>query len=101
MNWITRYLEETGDFLTIGKVNLLYGPRRVGKTMLIQKLLSELNVKVFVGDGDDIELRRILGSENKTLILSVFGLYNYIFIDEAQRIPNIGWGLKILSDNLP
>ncbi len=100
--WIKRYYETESVFFRKGKVNLIYGPRRVGKTALIKKLLLQIkNAEIFIGEGDDIELRQILGSERKELILSAFRKYNYIFIDEAQRINNIGWGLKILVDNLP
>ncbi len=99
--WISRYYESKTGFLKKGKVNLLYGPRRVGKTALIDKLLPDKDIKVYHGNGDDIQLRFILGSEDKTKILSSLGDYNYIFIDEAQRIEKVGWGLKILVDNLP
>ncbi len=99
--WISRYYEFNPGYLKTGKVNLLYGPRRVGKTALIKKLLKGVKAKVFIGDGDDIQLRSLLGSEDKTRILSALQDYDYIFIDEAQRISKIGWGLKILVDNLP
>ncbi len=99
--WISRYYESKTGFLKKAKVNLLYGPRRVGKTALIDKLLLDKDIKVYHGNGDDIQLRFILGSEDKTKILSSLGDYNYIFIDEAQRIEKVGWGLKILVDNLP
>jgi predicted AAA+ superfamily ATPase len=98
--WFNRFYEKNKQFLIKGKVNLLYGPRRVGKTALIEKLVSETKNKVFIGNGDDILLRNILNSEDQTKILSSFDAYDYIFIDEAQRIKNIGWGLKILVDNL-
>lgn len=99
--WISRNYEFDSDYFKAGKVNLLYGPRRVGKTALIKKLLAEIKGKVFSGDGDDIQLRSLLSSEDKTRILSAMQDYDYIFIDEAQRISKIGWGLKILVDNLP
>jgi len=98
--WFNRFYEEDKPFLIKGKVNLLYGPRRVGKTSLIEKILSETNKNTFIGSGDDIQVRNILGSEDKTKILSSFDTYDYIFIDEAQRINKIEWGLKILIDNL-
>ena len=99
--WINRIYESDADLLKKGKVNLLYGPRRVGKTALIEKLLEKIPGKIFIGNGDDIQLRAILNSEDKTRILTAFHDYDYIFIDEAQRISKIGWGLKILIDNLP
>ena len=99
--WINRYYESNSNFLKKGKVNLLYGSRRVGKTALIKKLLGKAEGQLFTGDGDDIQLRAILNSEDKTRILTAFQDYDCIFIDEAQRISKIGWGLKILIDNLP
>jgi len=99
--WYQRFYEEITDFFQPGKVNLLYGPRRVGKTELINKLLKSSEGTLFSGEGDDIIVRKILSSNDKTQILGAFSNYTYIFIDEAQRIPEIGWGLKILADNLP
>jgi len=99
--WIKRKYETDPGFLQTGKVNLVYGPRRAGKTSLIDKLLQTKKGKIFVGSGDDIVLRKILGSDDQSQILSVMKDYEVIFIDEAQRINNIGWGLKILTDNLP
>ncbi|MCD4791814.1 MAG: ATP-binding protein [Bacteroidales bacterium] len=99
--WYNRIYETNDKYLKKGKVNLLYGPRRVGKTELIKHLIKDVSGKIFIGDGDDIQLRKILSSNDKTRILSALQDYKYIFIDEAQRISDIGWGLKILVDNLP
>ncbi len=99
--WYSRIYETKDAYLKKGKVNLMYGPRRVGKTSLIKQLLKDITKKVFLGDGDDIQLRKILSSNDKTRILSALQDYDYIFIDEAQRISDIAWGLKILVDNLP
>ena len=99
--WIKRNYESDPGYLQAGKVNLLYGPRRVGKTALIEKFLNDAKGRIFQGSGDDIQLRSILGSEDSVRILSALQDYDVIFIDEAQRIPKIGWGLKILIDNLP
>ncbi len=99
--WYQRIYETRKDYLQKGKVNLLYGPRRVGKTALLKRLIELEDTKTFIGEGDDIQLRKILSSNDKNRILSALQDYDYIFIDEAQRIPDIGWGLKILVDNLP
>lgn len=51
--------------------------------------------------GDDIRIADVLGSRNLGRILQhVEGLELYI-IDEAQLIPGIGMGLKILADQRP
>ncbi len=102
MDWIKRSIESQLDkMIKKGKVFILYGARRVGKTSVIEKYIKSKYDNYFIGSGDDIHLRKVLSSENKTLIDSAFKKYSLIFIDEAQRIPNIGWGLKILIDSNP
>ncbi|MDH5603622.1 MAG: ATP-binding protein [Cyclobacteriaceae bacterium] len=103
MSWIERYPESIMEKLVVpGKVAVLYGPRRTGKTSLIEKYVREqTKISYFAGTGDDITLREILSSQNKELIISTFRGYNLIVIDEAQRVPQIGWGLKLLIDHLP
>ena len=102
MEWITRALENKFDsILKKGKVLVIYGARRVGKTSVIEKLLKTQKRIVFSGTGDDIDLRNILSSENKARITTSFMGYEVVFIDEAQRIPGIGWGLKLLVDSNP
>lgn len=100
MNWYERYLEfQENNFLKKGKVSILYGPRRVGKTELIKKLISTQKDNVYSGTGDDLELREILSSQRLSRIKSLFGSYKVLFIDEAQRIPDVGFALKLLVDN--
>jgi len=81
---------------------VIYGPRQVGKTTLINDLLNEFNWKTLVLNGDERgrwwEL--LISRELSKLTLLVSG-YDAIFIDEAQRIPEIGLSLKILLDNFP
>jgi len=102
MEWITRSLESQFDSIVQkGKVLVIYGARRVGKTSVVEKFLKNRNQKIFIGTGDDIDLRNILSSENKGRITTSFSGYEVVFIDEAQRIPGIGWGLKLLVDSNP
>ncbi len=95
------YDDKISSLLQNGKVLALYGPRRVGKTTLIKSFLENFSGKFFFGNGDDSALREILESENINRITSAFKGYDLIVIDEAQRIINVGLGLKILVDNLP
>ncbi len=102
MEWITRSIESKFDSIVQrGKVLVLYGARRVGKTSVVERYLKTLDREYFAGTGDDIELRNILSSENKAIITNSFKGYDIVFIDEAQRIPDIGWGLKLLVDSNP
>ena len=102
MTWIKRSLENQFQIIQKkGKVFSVFGARRVGKTSVIQKILKNQNGKIFIGTGDDQDLQDLFSSQKKALITSTFGGYEWIFIDEAQRIPNIGLGLKILVDDNP
>lgn len=100
--WYERYLENQQNyFLRNGKVFVLYGPRRVGKTELINKLILGLDGLIYTGSGDNLETREILSSQKLNQISTYFGKYDLVFIDEAQRIPGIGFGLKLLIDHFP
>jgi len=79
-----------------GKVILLIGPRQVGKTTLINELVKN-NDFLFL-DGDDPSIRELLHSPNTEQIKSILGNHTLIFIDEAQRIKEIGITLKIIHD---
>jgi len=102
MEWIHRTLEnQFNEYIVPGKVLVLYGARRVGKTSVIEKYIKSNFNKFFIGTGDDIQLRDVLSSENQSRINTAFRGYDIVFIDEAQRIPHIGWGLKLLVDSNP
>ncbi len=100
--WFNRFFENSKDtILKKGKVFVLEGPRRVGKTELVNKMLSSFNGKIFSGTGDDMPVREILSSQRLQTIITNFKNYDIIFIDEAQKIPFVGKGLKLLIDHLP
>ena len=46
-------------------------------------------------------MRELFTSEHIQRITTTFRRYDLIVIDEVQRIPNIGFAVKILVDNLP
>lgn len=69
-----------------GKTILLIGPRQVGKTILIKEILSGDDY-LFL-DGDDPLVRTYLNNPNTKR--AIIGQAKVVFIDEAQRIENIG-----------
>lgn len=79
-----------------GKAIMIIGPRQVGKTTLILKYLEGLDYKFF--DGDDPVTRAILDTPNTEQIRSLLANKKVVFIDEAQRIKNIGLTMKIIVD---
>lgn len=81
-----------------GKAILLIGPRQVGKTTLFNKIL-EGKEYLFL-NGDDPTVRKLLSNPNLEQLKNIIGNYNTVFIDEAQRIDNIGLTLKLITDQL-
>jgi len=84
-----------------GKVLIIYGPRRVGKTILLEEFLNKTDLKYKLDSGDNIKTQQILSSQDFSQIIEYASGYDLIAIDEAQQIPNIGMGLKILVDQVP
>ena len=92
---------DLSDLIKKEKVLIIYGPRRVGKTTLLKEYLKTTGMKYKWETGDDIAVQQLLGSQKLKEILSHYEGYDLVAIDEAQYIPNIGMGLKLLVDNKP
>ncbi|MFY8189183.1 MAG: ATP-binding protein [Flavobacterium sp.] len=82
-----------------GKVLILIGPRQVGKTTLIRSM-CELEGEFLFINGDDAEDRLLLDNAGERKLRSIIGNYKTVFVDEAQRISNIGMLLKIIHDQI-
>jgi uncharacterized protein len=97
-NSITRlHLIAISNQLFKGKTIVLIGPRQTGKTTLINSILSQSSNFLFL-DGDDLSVRKLLETANTTTIQRMIGSNKIVFIDEAQRINNIGLTAKIIHD---
>ena len=81
-----------------GKAILLFGPRQTGKSTLITSLLADKDHLYL--NGDDADVREVLTNTTATKLKTVVGNKSIVFIDEAQRIPNIGLTLKLFTDQL-
>ena len=81
---------------------LLYGPRQVGKTTLAQSIIQKVSRKTLTINGDERGpwWDALVGRERQSIDRLVSD-YQLIFIDEAQRIPEIGLALKIIRDAHP
>lgn len=94
---ITRSIEKhLSERLFKGKTIIVTGPRQVGKTTLLKKVLSGHDV-LFL-EGDDPFVRTQLTNPNTKEIEAILGRAKLVFIDEAQRIENIGLTAKIIHD---
>lgn len=98
---IPRAYEPLDDYVQPNKVLLIYGPRRVGKTTLLQNYLAKTELTYKLDSGDNIQTQHLLGSQDFNQILSYVSGYQLLAIDEAQEIPHIGKALKIIVDQVP
>jgi len=96
-----RSYEPLSSHLKAGKALLIYGPRQVGKTTLLQNFLKNTPLKYKLDSGDNIRTQQTLGSQDFSQILSYVEGYELLAIDEAQNIPNIGMAIKIIVDQMP
>lgn len=96
-----RFYEPLDQHLQPNRVLLIYGPRRVGKTTLLQNFLAHTSLKYKLDSGDNIRTQQILSSQDFSQILAYVEGYELLAIDEAQNIPNIGMALKIIVDQVP
>ena len=86
-----------------GKALVVYGARQVGKTTLAQRIIGRLPKKtgVVALNGDLPDTRLVLEDAIPERIRILLGDKKVLFIDEAQRIPNIGMILKRIVDMMP
>jgi hypothetical protein len=100
---IPRLLEnEIITHLKPGIVTGLFGARRTGKTFLMEHIRGQIKEKkVLMVQGDDIDVAEILSSQRLSVLKPFISGYDYLFIDEAQKIPNIGNSLKLVVDSFP
>lgn len=100
---INRYLKtQIEKNLKKGHVTALFGARRTGKTTLMNMISQSLSHnKVLVLNGEDYDVARILSSRRQETLNNLVAGYEYVFIDEAQNVPDIGLNLKLLVDTQP
>lgn len=100
---IFRFIEkEILDKLKPGLVLCLFGARRTGKTVLMDKIRQKLSgKKILLVQGESLETQEVLSSQKIEILHQFTKGFDYLFIDEAQSIPKIGLNLKLLVDTKP
>ncbi|MBA4410246.1 MAG: ATPase [Odoribacter sp.] len=97
---ILRQLEQIIEQkLTSGKAIIVLGPRQTGKTTLLKKIVMKHDNSLVL-NCDDPFVRDQLQNANTTQIRKLIGSDKIVFIDEAQRVKNIGITLKIIIDEM-
>ena len=83
-----------------GKVAVVYGSRRVGKTTLVRRYVQEYEPDALVVTGEDITVREYLESQSLATLKSFVGSRRTLIVDEAQYVRQIGLNLKLLVDHV-
>jgi len=79
----------------------LFGARRTGKTVLMNQLAEKISGRSLIISGEDFDVQELFSSQKLSLLKSATSGYTHLFIDEAQKIPNIGTSLKLIVDSFP
>ena len=83
------------------KVLLLLGARRVGKTSFVEHIIKEnINEPVLELNGEDMSTVEILKQRTVENYSRLMGKHRILIIDEAQKIPDIGFILKLMVDKI-
>lgn len=82
------------------KVLVLLGPRRVGKTVLLRQLSEAVGEPFLLLNGEDADVRERLARRSRSNYLNLLGDIRMLFIDEAQKIPEVGKMLKLMVDEI-
>ena len=83
-----------------GKVVLLYGPRRAGKTTLLRRYVEDRAPEAVVASGEDITAREVLESQSIDRLSNFVGRNRTLVVDEAQQVREIGLNLKLMVDHI-
>lgn len=83
-----------------GKILIIYGARQVGKTTVIKLIYEKQKESSLFLNCDEPDIRLMLTDVTSTTLKNIVGNKKLIFIDEAQRVKNIGLTLKLFSDEL-
>ncbi len=86
-----------------GKVIIIYGARRTGKTTLVKHILNmykkEKTTKYF--NCEDFETKNLIETTNTETLYNMLHSYELVVFDEAQILNDVGLILKIIHDFMP
>jgi hypothetical protein len=102
MEPVKRFLEErVRTKILPNKAVLIFGARRVGKTILLRQIIDKFEGKVLLLNGEDLDSVSILNEKSISNYSHILDGVNLLAIDEAQAIPDIGSKLKLIVDEIP
>ena len=84
-----------------GKATLIFGARRVGKTVLMRTLIGQYPGRTMMLNGEDYDTLALLDNQSVANYRHLLAGTDLLAIDEAQNVPHIGRILKLIVDEVP
>lgn len=82
-----------------GKAVIIMGARQVGKSTLLETVFKQCGDVLWMS-GDDIDIQELFSQITSSRLKALLGNCKTLIIDEAQRIPEIGLRLKLITDQI-
>ena len=83
------------------KIVTVLGPRQAGKSTLAGVVAKAEADRILELNGDDSDVRTMFEDTDETRIRMLIGNHDFLLVDEAQKIINVGNMLKIIADRIP
>ena len=83
------------------KIVTVLGPRQAGKSTLAGVVAKAEADRILELNGDDSDVRTMFEDTDETRIRTLLGNNDFLLVDEAQKIHNVGNMLKIVADRIP
>ena len=83
------------------KIVTVLGPRQAGKSTLAGVVAKAEADRILELNGDDSDVRTMFEDTDETRIRTLIGNHDFLLVDEAQKIINVGNMLKIIADRIP
>ncbi len=100
--YITRSHEvRIKELFFAGKVIVITGPRRVGKTTLLKTIVEQSGKNHMFLNGEDHSTSELFERRTAENYRSILSDVDLLVIDEAQHVPGIGYIAKLIHDELP
>ena len=101
METITRLMQKRiEDKMSPNKAALIFGARRVGKTVLMRQLVKNFKGKAMILNGEDYDTLALLHERSVANYRYLLSGVDLLAIDGAQHIPDIGGKLKLIVDEI-
>lgn len=102
MDTIRRFLQDRiEDRLEPGKAILIFGARRVGKTVMMRDIVKSHRGNALWLNGEDYDTLLLLENRSSANYRRILDGVDLLAIDEAQNVPDIGKVLKLIVDEVP